>query len=209
MNVLLLNYEYPPLGGGAANATAHLLREFAQDPELNIDLVTSSTGISRVEELSERITAHFLDIGKEGNLHYQTNRDLLAYSWRAYRYAKHLAKRTKYDLCHAFFGIPCGYIARKLGFPYIVSLRGSDVPFYNERFHYPDRLVFKRLSVRIWSRAAWVVANSAGLRDLALRSAPKQRIEVIYNGVDTTAFQPASEPRQEGQGLRVLAAFRA
>ena len=26
--LLLINYEYPPLGGGAGNATAHLAREF-------------------------------------------------------------------------------------------------------------------------------------------------------------------------------------
>jgi len=26
--ILILNYEYPPLGGGAANATYHLLKQF-------------------------------------------------------------------------------------------------------------------------------------------------------------------------------------
>ena len=205
MQVLLLNYEFPPLGGGAGNATAYLLREFARDPEIRLDLITSSTDAAREEAFSENIRIHFLDIGKTGGLHYQSNRNLLAYSWKAFSYGRRLVRANHYDVCHAFFGIPCGFIARKLGLPYIVSLRGSDVPFYNERFRVLDRLLFKRLSVRIWQGAAWVVANSTGLRNLALESAPNQPIEVIHNGVDTEAFRPA---HRRGDGVRVVCVAR-
>ena len=41
--ILMLNYEFPPLGGGAGNATYYLLKEFSKMPDLTIDLVTSST----------------------------------------------------------------------------------------------------------------------------------------------------------------------
>ena len=58
-----------------------------------------------------------MDIGKKGNLHYQSNKDLLTYSWKAQQLASKLIKKTDYDLVHAFFGIPCGYIAMKLGLP--------------------------------------------------------------------------------------------
>lgn len=205
MRILMLNYEFPPLGGGAANATAHLLREFAAVPQLSIELVTSSTGSARVESFSENISIHFLDIHKRGSLHYQSYRDLLVYSWKAFRYARRLVRERTYDLCHAFFGIPCGHIARKLRVPYIVSLRGSDVPFFNERFRYLDRFLFRRMSRRIWRDARCVVANSKGLRELALTSAPSQKIEVIYNGVDTELFRPA--PRRT-DGLRVVCVSR-
>jgi len=30
MNVLLLNYEFPPMGGGAGNATHNIARELAR-----------------------------------------------------------------------------------------------------------------------------------------------------------------------------------
>lgn len=227
MRVLMLNYEYPPLGGGAGNATAYLLEELAKDPALAVDLVTSSTDQARTEGIPHHphrsyssyssngrphsepprspIEIHFLDIGKRGSLHYQTNRDLLAYAWRAWRHARRLAAARRYDVCHAFFGIPCGFVARRLGLPYIVSLRGSDVPFYNERFRLLDRLLFQRMSVRIWRDARAVVANSEGLRALALDSAPDQAIEVVYNGVDTEAFRPG--PR-DWEGLRVVCAAR-
>jgi glycosyltransferase involved in cell wall biosynthesis len=191
MRILMLNYEFPPLGGGAANATHYLLKEFAGRPDVEIDLVTSSVDRSRTEKFAPNITIYHLDIGKKGNPHYQSSRDLLVYSWKAYWLGRKLKKERRFNLCHAFFGIPCGYVAMKLGLPYVVSLRGSDVPFYNKRFYWPDKLVFRRLSRKIWRRAKRVVANSEKLRELALASAPEQAIDVIPNGVDTDFFRPA------------------
>lgn len=205
MRVLMLNYEYPPLGGGAANATEKLLQVFGEETDIEVDLITSSTGAASVLSLTPQLRVHFLDIGKSGSVHYQSSRDLLTYSWRAYRYARHLLRTQDFDVCHAFFGIPCGVLAWRLGLPYIVSLRGSDVPFYNERFRVPDTLVFQRLSRHIWARAGAVVANSVGLRDLARASAPKQNIGVIPNGVDTARFYPG--PPAEGP-LRILIVAR-
>ncbi len=205
MRVLMLNYEYPPLGGGAANATQQILAALAEDDGLHIDLVSSSTGATSIEEIAPQQRIHFLDIGKDGNLHYQSNRDLLAYAWRAYGYARKLMAGNDYDVCHAFFGIPCGALAWRLGLPYIVSLRGSDVPFYNERFRVPDTLLFQRLSRRVWKKSGAVVANSEGLRKLALESAPRQPISVIPNGVDTTLFQPGILPETP---LRILIVAR-
>jgi glycosyltransferase involved in cell wall biosynthesis len=193
-SVLMLNYEYPPLGGGAGNATYYLLKEFSKFDDLKVDLVVSSTDKFSIAKPYPNITIHFLNIGKNGNIHYQSNRDLLVYSLKAWKYSQALLKTNKYDLCHAFFGIPCGYLAMKLkqkyGLPYVVSLRGSDVPFYNKRFYWFDRLVFKKLSKKIWQNAKATITNSLGLKNLALESAPEQKIGIIYNGVEINEFKP-------------------
>jgi glycosyltransferase involved in cell wall biosynthesis len=204
MKLLILNYEYPPLGGGAGNATYYLLKEFAKNKDIEIDLITSSVGRFRKEQISERIFGHFLDIGKGGNLHYQTGRDLLTYTGKAFNYANKLIAEKKPELVHAFFGIPCGHIAMQLGLPYIVSLRGSDVPFYNERFELQDKLLFQHLSRVIWSRAKATVANSKGLKDLALQTNTKIEIQVIYNGIDANRFNVAKKKRGERSDKTVL-----
>lgn len=188
--VLVLNYEFPPLGGGAGNATYYILKEFSEFPDLELDLVTSSIDKFKIEQFAPNIRIHYLDINKNGNLHYQSIKDLLTYSWKSYKYCKKLKKKEKFDLIHAFFGIPCGFIAMKLDIPYIVSLRGSDVPFYNKRFYWLDKLVFKRLSRKIWSRAKRVVVNSQKLKELANASIPMQEIEIITNGIDINEFTP-------------------
>lgn len=197
MRILLLNYEYPPIGGGASTATYNLLKEFSKQNDIEVDLVTSSVGEHREEQHSDNIRIYFLDIGKNGNIHNQSNKDLLIYSKKALKFGKNLKKEKKYDLVHAFFGIPCGYIAMRLQLPFIVSLRGSDVPFYSEKYKLLDALVFQRLSRKIWKRAEAIAANSEGLRQLALKTNPNQKIGVIYNGVDTEMFKPANEDPQQ------------
>lgn len=182
--ILMLNYEFPPLGGGAGNATKYLLREFSRFDNLEIDLVTSSTDKFRIENFSKNIRIFYIDIGKNGNIHYQSNRDLIIYSWKAFWFCLGMKSRTKYDFVHAFFGIPCGFIAMILRLPYIVSLRGTDVPFHTNRYFWLDFFIFRFLSRLIWHRAVCVVANSNNLAAEAHCTAPQQRISVIANGID-------------------------
>lgn len=204
IKVLMLNYEFPPLGGGAGNATYYLLKEFAGNSHFHFDLITSSSGSYKEETFASNIRIFYLDIGKRGNLHYQSLLDLLRYVWAFLKFRRANLIDGHYDIVWAFLGIPCGYLAYKLGMPYIVSLRGSDVPFYNRRFYWLDRILFRHLSRKIWLRAKGVVANSDDLRDLALRSAPRQNIDVIANGIDTLEFTPSLDAR----GFVVLSTSR-
>ena len=203
--VLMLNYEYPPLGGGAGIATESLLEQFSGRDEVIIDLVTSSADKGRIETLSANVTIHYLDIGKDGKrLHFQSERDLLTYSFRAYRYAKSLMLNKKFDFIHAFFGVPCGFIAMLLNKPYIVSLRGSDVPFHNPRFYLMDLLVFRTLSRLVWNRAAFVIANSDTLIRSAARTLPGRIIDLVYNGVDTSLYRPDEKVKKDPGIFRIL-----
>lgn len=212
MKVLFLNYEYPPLGGGAGNATQYLLREYAGIPDLEVHLVTSSVDESaHVVSVGGNVTVHSIPVGKNGkNLHFQSSKDLLRYSWRGFWYANSLLQKERFDVMHAFFSVPCGFMATLLSLryrvPYIVSLRGADVPGYSERFTWI--YVFLRPIIRcIWSRAARVVSNSAGLRALALRTNAKQEIGMIPNGIDTAQFK--YDPNREVDGIfRVLCVSR-
>ncbi len=196
MRVLILNYEYPPLGGGAANATYHILNQYSKIENLQVDLITSSLNETRIEKHSENIKIHFIDIGGIQNLNYQPLKKLLIYAYRSQQYAKKLLKDV--DIVHAFFGIPSGFSAMLMPKPYIVSLRGSDVPFYNKRFALLDHLVFKQLSQIIWKKAAYTIANSEGLRQLALETDKNAQIDLIPNGVDTTFFCPDDSALKSG-----------
>jgi glycosyltransferase involved in cell wall biosynthesis len=170
-----------------------LLKEFAKNKNIEIDLVTSSTGRYRKEKFADNINIYFLDIGKKGELHNQSQKDLLNYSWKAYKFSKKLFQKTQYDLVHGFFSVPCGFIAMLLGKPFIVSLRGSDVPFYSEKYKYLDIFIFQWLNKIIWKKAQKVIANSSDLRDLAYQTYDKKKIEVIFNGVNREEFRPSKK----------------
>jgi len=204
IRVLMLNYEFPPLGGGAGMSTAYLLREFSRDKTLKIDFVTSSVGKYRTDKYSENISMHYLDIYKDPKtLHYQTSRDLLMFSLKSVFYCRGLIKRNTYDIVHAFFGVPCGFIAMLLGVPYIVSLRGSDVPFHNPRFRWLDKFIFAWLSKIVWKRSAFVIANAETLLESAHKIEPDLDIHLIYNGVDTNEYQP-NRTKKEYTTVRLL-----
>jgi len=208
IRLLLLNYEFPPLGGGAANATSYLLKEYANDPEIEVDLVTSSARGFKIKRMADNITVHFLDIGKQGSLHFQTNKELLNYSRKSYFYSKKLFQKKDFNLMHAFFGIPSGFIAKQLQkkhpIPYIVSLRGSDIPFYNQRYYWLDRLVFQRLSRQVWKKAASVVALSHDSVKLAKKTDQKTNIKVIYNGINISEFKPQPDLLTQQNDFNIL-----
>lgn len=204
VRVLMLNYEYPPLGGGAANATRYLLEEFAGRGRPTIDLVTSSPDGYREGSIADNVDVYRLDVGKRER-HYWTQPEILRYSWKAYRKSRELGAKREYDLVHAWFGVPCGAVARALGTPYLVALRGSDVPGYNDRFA-RQYVLLKPLIRRVWRDADAVIANSSGLRDLARETAAVP-IDVIPNGVAVDEFEPIYRDSDRDL-LRVLCVSR-
>lgn len=212
--VLFFNYEYPPLGGGAGNASAAIMREYAKRTDIEVDFVTSSLDSEyHLETFGDgRIRIHRLPIGKNpDNLTYQSQKEIMTYAWKAYWFASRLVREQQYDLSHAFFTVPCGVLSLVLkyryGLPYIVSLRGSDVPGFSERF--TGLYTFLRpVIVRIWKQAAAVIACSRGLGNLAHESNPKQEIGIIYNGIDTERFKPAPSDLRDDTKFTVLCASR-
>ncbi|MFA5776857.1 MAG: glycosyltransferase family 4 protein [Parcubacteria group bacterium] len=213
MKILFFNYEYPPLGGGAANATAYILEEYSKISGLEVDLITSSIDSNyHLDKIGENIFIHRLPIGKnQNNLHYQSQKDLLVYLWKAYFFSKKLVGKNKYDLSHSFFTIPCGFISLLLRWqyeiPYIISLRGSDVPGYSDRFIFLYKFI-KPLTRLIWKKSSGVIANSNDLKELALKTNLKQEIGVIPNGINISDFTPDPKKRPDGKLIITVGASR-
>lgn len=95
--------------------------------------------------------------------------------------------RLPADIVHAHFAIPMGFIAalssrRK---PLMVTCHGSDctLPYMNP--------VFRPFTAYALRKADKVVAVSQFIRSLAMKlGAPLKKVEVIYQGVDTSKFKP-------------------
>ncbi len=204
MKVLFLNYEYPPLGGGASVATEAILREWAKDPSIEVHLVTAAVG-SALEHIrvGGETYVHRLPIGKNPDrLHSQSLSDIFWYSIKTVlflrRFMKLESEKQPFDVTLAFFTVPCGFLAYLVklvyGVPYVVSLRGADVPGFSEK--YDTFYLFAKPIVRfLWHRAEAVIPNSTGLTDLAKKTDSRQSMQIIQNGVDTEVFRPHREKR--------------
>ena len=133
LRILMINYEYPPFGGGTGLACSQLLDELAGFPALEIELVTS--GPERRVEVARpapSIQIHRLPIRKRAD-HFWRAPELAEWTVRALAYSRRLVATRSFDLCHCWSGWPAGLVGRALGgrVRYLVSLRGSDVPGYN------------------------------------------------------------------------------
>ncbi len=209
LRILMLDNEFPPLGGGTGVVNYHILKELAAYPNIWVDLVTSSRTRRNyeTERESERITIFKVPVNNR-NIHHSSNRELLTYTWRGFWFSRDLVRERTYDLSFAFAGVPAGAISyalkRLTGLPYIVSLQGPDVPGFEARYSYLYPFLKPALRA-IWGSADTVLAISRDHQQLAHETMPKLDIPIIYNGVDSATFCPG--PARDGP-LTVLCVGR-
>ncbi|MBN2590587.1 MAG: glycosyltransferase family 4 protein [Sedimentisphaerales bacterium] len=209
MKILMLNYEFPPIGGGAANANLYLLKQYAGKEDLQIDVLTSDQKPGFVKEnFADNITIHKVGIHKK-HLHFWRRTEVIEWLIKAGPVYKKLIKENDYELAHAFFGFPTGWLsyqnAKKL--PYIISLRGSDVPGDNARLQL-DYKILGPIFKAIWNKASGLVACSEGLKKRAMKFMPYMNIDVIPNGVELENYYPSNEIRETKDELRLITSGR-
>ena len=210
MRVLLLNYEFPPVGGGAGHATANIASGLAR-LGVEAEVLTSRINGERDGEATGGVPVHRVSSWRVG-VHDCGLRGAYTYLAGAALKLRQLHARRRYDIEHYFFSLPTGLLTLLPGIrpaaPYIVSLRGSDVPGYDPFNAKVERLhkLMKPLNRRIWRRAGKVVALSDALAETARGTAPDLDIEVIPNGIDTNRFSPpAARPAERRVRLVTVA----
>ena len=220
MRVLLLNYEYPPFGSGAGIATRALAEGLAArgvrvdvvsggdhasaDPQVLWDGSSAEEGLLTVHRVaSHRVAEH------EAGL-----RGAVGYLAAATPTVRRLLSGDKYDVVHFFFSLPTAAMLPLLdlhGAPVVVTLRGSDVPGYDDTrrgLQQAHRLLHP-LTRWIWRRADRVVVPSESLGRLAQRTDKRLRYSVVAGGVDLASFRPRAALRRLPDGaVRCLAVGR-
>lgn len=191
MRILIINSEYPPIGGGAGNASENLAKELAA---LNQDVIVLTASYRNLPNFQiengvriRRIKSFRRKKDRSGV--FEQVIFMLASSIGLIS----MLQEWRPDTIIAFFGIPAGGVAWLTRWltktPYLVSLRGGDVPgFRPYDFALYHRIIGPILH-RIWRRAGAVVANSQGLADMGRAFDRRVQINVIPNGVDITRYR--------------------
>jgi glycosyltransferase involved in cell wall biosynthesis len=211
LRLLIVNYEFPPIGGGASFACFGLARTLVARGH-QVDVLTSRLEGQPRLEVIEGIRVHRVSSWRHG-MHDCGLRGAATFLFFAWWRLRKLIRADRYDLVHYFFGLPCGllslYTHRRHRIPYILSLRGSDVPGYDPTdrpLNFTHQLL-ATVSRRIWRKAARVVPNSTALRDLAAAFEPDIQFKVVPNAVVDEAT-PLDRPVAEGEPVRLLCVAR-
>jgi len=189
--VLILNSEYPPVGGGAGNASAHIAESLVRKG-LEVTVLTAAFAKLPREETIEGVRIIRLP-GLRRKEDRSTAFEQLVFMLVASIWGQFWLAKIRPQIVLAFFGAPAGVAAWAWSFfrrlPYIVCLRGGDVPgFRPYDFGRLHKLLGPLLRL-VWRRAAAVVANSQGLRQLGEAFEPHIPIQVIVNGVEAKQYQ--------------------
>lgn len=208
MRVLLINYEYPPVGAGAATAAQAIARSLVASghPPTVLaagfgDLVGTreEDGVRVIRVASRRKRRESARIS-----------EMVSFMFHSLSAVRHTVRAEGIDGIIAFFSFPSGPAAwwahRDTGVPYVVSLRGGDVPDAEPRLALIHRGLAP-LRRQILRSARAVVANSSGLKAMSEKADPVS-VHVITNGVDTGFFVPATAPRPGPPPFRLLFAGR-
>ncbi len=194
-NYLFINYEYPPIGGGSATACQQIARVLTKRGH-KVTVLTSGIGSLFGISVEDGVTVVRIRTLRK-RVHQSDVLEMLSYVLAACWKVTSFSRAHRFDSTLAFFSVPGGIVARWLHLrtkvPYVVSLRGGDVPGTE-----PHLAIFYKalqpLRRDIFRRAKAICAPSEGLKELSERTDPFP-VQVVPNGVDTELFQPAPQRR--------------
>jgi len=210
MRLLMLNNEFPPLGGGTGTVNKAILDRLLKVDGWTIDLITSALGREgEKQQYAPNVRLIKVPVNNR-NIHHSTGLELLKYAIGALRESRRQHDIRSYNACFAWSTVPAGWVAwrirRATGLPYIVRICGVDIPGFEARYRYIYPFLAPVLST-IWRGAEKVVTKCRGETDMLRAADPATVPSVVYNGVVIDDFQP-SRPPQEGEPLRLICVGR-
>lgn len=200
MKILVITHEYPPVGGGGANACFYLVKELARFGHT----ITILTAAYKTEAAMEEY-GNIKIIRVKSSRKYKEKSsffEMLTFLCSALLKADRLTREERYDVCQVFFGIPSGpvalYLKRRRHIPYVVRFGGGDIPGTQKRFS-AIYWVLSPMIRKIWKNADFLVANSKGLKERAEQFEGSYPIQVICNGVDIEYYKPCNTKTTAGE----------
>src|SRR5690606_17899755 len=151
MNILLCNYEYPPIGGGGGIVSAWLAQELAKRHEVTV--LTSQIEGTPEECIEEGVRVLRVPVFFRNQRAVANMASMLAYVPMGILRGRKLLRWDQFDVVNTHFVVPTGpvghVISRQANIPNVLSLHGGDVydpsKFTSPHRHFPLRVIVRWL----------------------------------------------------------------
>lgn len=192
MNILVLNYEYPPLGGGAAPVSRDISEQLAV-PGNKVTVVTMGYKNLPYYEHKNGVDIYRLKClrsKKSSCMPWEQYTCILA----AKSFLRKHMRENHYDICHTHFIIPTGDVAKwvkgKYNIPVVITAHGSDVEGYNSKKYMRIMHVFLRPFWKgIVDSSYRIISPSKFLEKLMIKAYNvSAKYVVVPNGIDVAKY---------------------
>ena len=199
MKLLVLNYEYPPLGGGAGAISKNIAEGLAA---LGHNITVLTTYYKDTEEDCIENGVRVIRLKSRRKDIFQSNiREMLSWMICARRFLKKHLQEEKYNLCFANFALPCGEIAYSMQemfhLPYTVISHGHDIPWF-----FPEQMMWYHAACYHWirkicmqSKRNYVQSDEMLTNINAFLGGTVAKNKLIYNGWNRDKFFPDESKR--------------
>ncbi len=192
IKILIINYEFPPLGGGGGVATYDLALEWVKQGQVDV-LTSSFKGLEPCERV-EGINVHRVKILFRKSRDAASFLSMLSFLPGAFFKGIGLIRKNRYDVINTHFAVPSGPVGYLLGrifrIPNVLSLHGGDIYDPSKKMSPHRSFFFSRVVRFILNRADRIVAQSSNTRNNAITYYhPEKEIDII-----PLAFHPPADP---------------
>lgn len=194
--ILMLNYEFPPLGGGGGRVSFSLAKGFKKKG-YEVDVITSKySGLPKLEHIDGINIYRVIIFGREKE---QTSTFLSMFSFlfSGFLCSIRLCAKNRYDFINTHFVLPTGplgfLLSKIFHIKNILSLHGGDI-YDPSKKSSPHNHSYLRLIVSfLLNRSDQIVAQSTNTRENAIKYCnPQKDIKIIPLAYEPFVINPIS-----------------
>ncbi len=198
-SILMLSWEYPPLIEGGLARHVRKLSEALVEQGVDVHVLTRGGEESPAEEVAEGVAIHRVrepkrptDLGEFVAWVERMNADMLAAGVE-------LGDRLDFDLVHGhdwLVAMAGDHLARRFGAPLVTTIHATEHGRHQGWVDKHPQSYIHGVERWIANRADRVIVCSFYMREQVAEifGVPRERVEVIWNGIDPEDLQPHEEP---------------
>ncbi|NIT55111.1 MAG: glycosyltransferase [Aliifodinibius sp.] len=192
LKILVINYEYPPIGGGGGVICRDVAEEMAS---MGHEVVVITTHYHRLkrEETLNGVKIIRVPVLLRKDLDVATIISMLSYVPSAIKTGIQLLNRKRFDVVNTHFAIPSGpagqYLAKRFNLPNVLSIHGGDIFDPSKSLSPHNTSGLKQIVKKMLLNADRVVAQSSDTKRNALHYYDiRKEIDIIPLGIKPNRF---------------------